>query len=278
MKKVIKSRSFLKWAGGKYSLVDQIQKHLPSGERLVEPFAGAANVFLNTNYKEYWLNDINKDLIDLYKLIQRDHKAFIKAAKTLFVPENNNKEAFLQLRAEFNEAASGLRRSAIFLYLNKHCFNGLCRYNSKGLFNVPFGKYSSVKFPEKEIEIFAEKSQKAKFTCLPFEKVFSQIKNGDVVYCDPPYAPISKTALFTSYSTGGFDNKAQEQLAKCAEKCSGTVASVLISNHDLEITREWYVNAKISMIKAARVINSKGTGRSKVSELFALFAFSPHKL
>ena len=267
----MKQRSFLKWAGGKFGLIEPIQQHLPQGKRLVEPFVGAASVFLNTDFEEYWLNDINQDLIDLYLWLQQSPETYIREAVRLFIPENNVKECYLDYRAEFNETGAGLRRSILFLYMNRFGYNGLCRYNKKGGFNVPFGRYKRPYFPEKELRAFAEKSKRATFTCLPFEQVFDQVEVGDVVYCDPPYAPLSTTASFTSYAGNGFSSADQQSLADCAFKCSQNKAPVLISNHDLASSRDWYRQASLSQLDVRRTISRNGNGRNMVRELLALY-------
>ncbi|MCY7367238.1 MAG: Dam family site-specific DNA-(adenine-N6)-methyltransferase, partial [Chamaesiphon sp.] len=132
-------KPFLKWAGSKYKIIDKITESLPDGNRLIETFVGSGSVFLNTNYHEYIVADTNADLINLYSCIKDKGIDFIEYAKHLFVSENNNQESFYSLRKEFNETQDVDKKSAIFIYLNRHCFNGLCRYNSKNQFNVPFG-------------------------------------------------------------------------------------------------------------------------------------------
>ena len=133
-------KPFLKWAGGNYRLIDRIQSVLPAGNRLIEPFVGSGAVFLNTNYKSNLLTDSNPDLINLFKNLQNEGQNFINYCSSFFVPENNNELAFYQFREEFNTTTDIRKKSALFGYLNRHCFNGLCRYNSKGGFNVPFGR------------------------------------------------------------------------------------------------------------------------------------------
>jgi len=184
-----KQRAFLKWAGGKFKLVDALTQHLPKGERLVEPFVGAGSVFLNTDYPSYLLCDINRDLIDLYSIIQTRPEAYIGAAAELFVPQMNDKEQYYLIRDKFNRSRDPFDRAIYFLYLNRFGFNGLCRYNRKGSFNVPFGSYKKPYFPEKEIRGFAVKAQNAEFRCIGYEQAFALAQSGDVIYCDPPYAP-----------------------------------------------------------------------------------------
>ncbi|WP_057830177.1 Dam family site-specific DNA-(adenine-N6)-methyltransferase [Colwellia sp. TT2012] len=268
-----KHRAFLKWAGGKYSLCDVISKMLPNERRLIEPFVGAGSVFLNTDFDEYILNDINQDLINLYKIVQVKPDSFIEDARKFFNPEHNQAETYYQLRTDFNASKDSYFRSLVFLYMNRHGYNGLCRYNKKGGYNVPFGKYKRPYFPEVELNYFAEKSQKATFVCEGYRQTFARAEHGDVIYCDPPYVPLSKTASFTSYAGNGFGLDEQADLANAAEEVSekGTI-SVVISNHDTIWTRKIYEHAvKIKSVKVARTISQNATKRKKVAELLALY-------
>ena len=204
-----KHRAFLKWAGGKYSLVEDIRKHLPEAKKLIEPFVGAGSVFLNTDYERYRLSDINADLINLYNLLKKEPQTYITEVKRLFTPQYNQKAAYLSIRQEFNATQDPFLRSLYFLYMNRHGFNGLCRYNQKGGFNVPFGSYKKPYFPEVELEFFAEKAKKAEFVHEGYQQSFAYAKDKRrskdlVIYCDPPYAPLSTTANFTTYAANGF--------------------------------------------------------------------------
>lgn len=267
-----KQRAFLKWAGGKYGLVDDIQKHLPEARKLVEPFVGAGSVFLNTDYDHYLLADINPDLINLYNLLKEQPQTYINEAKRWFVAENNRKEAYLHIRSEFNKSDEVMYRSLAFLYMNRFGFNGLCRYNKKGGFNVPFGSYKKPYFPEAELEFFAEKSKKATFVCEGYHETFKRARKGSVVYCDPPYAPLSNTANFTSYAGNGFSLDDQAALADVAERAAVERGiPVLISNHDTTLTRRLYHGAELNVVKVKRTISRNGAGRNKVDELLALF-------
>ncbi|ULF77733.1 Dam family site-specific DNA-(adenine-N6)-methyltransferase [Vibrio alginolyticus] len=267
-----KQRAFLKWAGGKYGLVEDIQRHLPPARKLVEPFVGAGSVFLNTDYDHYLLADINPDLINLYNLLKERPEEYISEAKRWFVAENNRKEAYLHIRAEFNKTDDVMYRSLAFLYMNRFGFNGLCRYNKKGGFNVPFGSYKKPYFPEVELEFFAEKAKKATFVCEGYPETFRRARKGSVVYCDPPYAPLSNTANFTSYAGNGFTLDDQAALADIAERTATERGiPVLISNHDTTLTRRLYHGADLNVVKVKRTISRNGNGRNKVDELLALF-------
>ncbi|MEL0628381.1 Dam family site-specific DNA-(adenine-N6)-methyltransferase [Psychromonas aquatilis] len=263
-----KNRAFLKWAGGKYSLTEQINARLPAATRLIEPFVGAGSVFLNSDFDEYILNDINPDLIEMYKIIKRRPKKFIADAKVYFQAKYNQEKIYYQLREEFNNSDDVYLRSLLFLYMNRHGYNGLCRYNKNGGFNVPFGRYKKPYFPEEELLFFAEKAKKATFTCKSYQKLFLYLRDTDVLYCDPPYVPLSKSASFTSYATQGFTLDDQAQLAKLARESK---AAVLLSNHDTTLTQELYRDAQCDSFFVTRTISSKSTERVPAAELFAFF-------
>ncbi len=144
-----KTRAFLKWAGGKYSLVEEIAERLPAGRVLLEPFVGAGSVFLNTDYDAYVLNDINPDLIGLYNHLKQTPDSFIAEARKLFVAEHNHKAAYYRLRTQFNQADTSFERALLFLFLNRHGFNGLCRYNKKGGLQRPVRFLQETLFPGK---------------------------------------------------------------------------------------------------------------------------------
>jgi DNA adenine methylase len=265
-------KPFLKWAGGKYRLVDRITAALPPATQLVEPFVGSGALFLNTSYKSYVLADTNSDLINLYKEVQANGANFVDYAITLFSATNNTEEKFYALREEFNSCSDVRRRAALFIYLNRHCFNGLCRYNAKGWFNVPFGRYAKPAFPVDEVLNFAAKSQSAEFKLSDFRETMSSVSDGSVVYCDPPYAPIDATSNFSDYTKEGFGLKDQQDLADMAKILREKGISVVISNHDTEFTRELYSDAVIQGFDVQRFISSKTENRKKAAEMLAVFA------
>ena len=234
------TRPFLKWAGGKYRLLDRLLPSIPAGARLVEPFVGSGAVFLNAGFACYLLCDLNADLIGLYRTLRRDGERFIAEARALFTPGNNTQEAFLRLRETFNASSDAEERSVLFLYLNRHSYNGLVRYNSKGIYNVPFGKYKAPYFPERELTAFLDKLRgcDVTFAVQDFRSTFAALRPGDVVYCDPPYAPVSATANFTSYTGGGFGVQEQIDLASEASAAAKRGVPVVLSNHDVPLIRE----------------------------------------
>lgn len=272
-----KKRAFLKWAGGKYSLIESITTFLPEGDVLVEPFVGAGSVFLNTNYKSYILADINADLITLYNFLKEKPDSFITTANALFCEANNQRDRYFQLRDEFNLSVDPEWRAALFLYLNRHGYNGLCRYNRKGGFNVPFGRYKKPYFPEAELWHFAEKAQNASFRCQSFSETFAGLEQGHVVYCDPPYVPLSPSASFTSYAAKGFSEQEQRHLAELAwQAAHERNIPVLISNHATQLTYDLYQHAALHELHVKRTISRAGSSRQKVAELIA--RYEPHHL
>jgi len=266
------NRPFLKWAGNKYRIIDKIRRKLPQGKRLIEPFVGSAAVFLNTDYERYLLTDTNADLIELFKLLKHEGKDFIKYSNSFFTDKNNTEERYYHFRDMFNSSDDRALKSALFIYMNRHGYNGLCRYNSKGIFNVPFGRYKKPYFPEKEMQIFHDKSQRATFKTQSFDITMKASREGDVVYCDPPYVPLSLTSSFTAYATNSFGEKEQKILANVAQALSARDIKVLISNHHTPFTKKMYHMAEISRFEVQRFISCKGHKRDKARELLALFA------
>ncbi|MEX0330778.1 MAG: Dam family site-specific DNA-(adenine-N6)-methyltransferase [Puniceicoccaceae bacterium] len=271
-------RPFLKWAGNKYRLLERVLPLIREarGERLIEPFAGAGAVFLNADLPQNRIADVNADLISLFEDVRNEPTRFIEDCRQLFVPENNCPEAYYKFREEFNRSADRHRKNLLFLYMNRHGYNGLCRYNAKGRFNVPFGRYKAPYFPEKELQAFACAASQATFSCQPFSVTFEEAGAGDVVYCDPPYVPHSTTANFSSYSSGGFGPSDQDRLAEFAVKSAARGATVIISNHDNAKTRQLYHEAHIVSFEVRRLISCNGEKRNRVPELLAVFSPNRH--
>lgn len=271
------TRPFLKWAGGKFRLLPRIQARLPAGNRLVEPFVGSGAVFLNLDYPDFLLADINPDLIALYQILQSEGAGFIERLRRYFVAGNNTPEAYYALRERFNTCVDAEEKAALFVYLNRHGYNGLCRYNSGGGFNVPFGRYKKIYFPEKELQAFHAKSRRARFVCGDFAEIMKQARKGNVVYCDPPYVPLSATASFTAYASrkhgaaAAFGPEQQHRLAELAERLAARGVPVLLSNHDNAFTRAAYAEAELISFPVRRTISCNGGRREQAGELLALY-------
>lgn len=276
------TRPFLKWAGGKFRLMPKISHYFAQQTNpiLVEPFVGAGAVFLNAPYSKFLLNDLNKDIINLYTILKKNGPDFILEAKKLFEPHHNQKKVYLDYRQKFNQSTCAFERSLLFLYLNRHGYNGLCRYNQALQFNVPFGSYLNPYFPAKELHFFAKKAQKAHFAHLDFKPFFKQLisklasgrlPNNLMIYCDPPYVPLNKTARFTQYAGEIFDETKQIELACFAEQLAKLGATVMISNHDTEFTQVLYKKAEIVSFEVSRHISCNPHNRTPVKELLAIF-------
>ncbi len=264
-------KPFLKWAGNKYSIIQRIKTVLPEGNRLIEPFAGAAAVFLNTDFNGALLSDINGDLISLYQYLKEEGEAFITYCESLFAPAFNQQETYYTLRQLFNRTGDKRLKAALFLYLNRHGYNGLCRYNSKGEYNVPFGRYSKPYFPREEMLSFRDKIQFAELRHEDFLTAMERARAGDVVYCDPPYVPLTETSNFTAYTRGGFGPREQQALADKALALSKRGVHVVISNHDTVFTQTAYQGAQIISFNVQRFISCKGNSRGQAKEMLALF-------
>ncbi|WP_241602789.1 DNA adenine methylase [Rosenbergiella nectarea] len=250
--------TILKWAGNKSAVMPELAKQLPHGSRLVEPFAGSCAVMMATDYPEYLIADVNPDLINLYKQIQANTSAFLTHAKAMFTQGNNSQLRFNAIRQAFNQGTleGGVFRAALFLFLNRHCYRGLCRYNQKGQFNVPYGNYKKPYFPEREILAFAEKAKRATFLCAGYQETLKQIKTGDVVYCDPPYDD-----TFAGYHTSGFNKADQQELANNLRVAASHVP-VIASNKDTPYIREIYQEFDVSELIVKRSIGVSA-GESK---------------
>lgn len=269
---MIKIKPFLKWAGSKYRCLDTILTSFPQANRLVEPFVGSAAVFINANYPTFLLGEENTDLVALFTHLQREGLPFINYCEQLFTDKNNSPAEYYSLRETFNQCKHPRQRAGLFLYLNRHGYNGLCRYNKKGQYNVPFGRYIKPYFPRNEMVYFHEKSQHAIFEQGDFRQTFAKAKPGDLIYCDPPYAPRLQTSNFSSYTDKSFGLNEHIILADLAMDAAKRGIPVLISNHDTDFTRHHYRHGKIKSFAVKRMISCKAAHRESVNELLVLFS------
>lgn len=268
----MRNRPFLKWLGNKFRISDKIISHLPKNKVLAEPFVGSGAIFLNTDYEYYHLNDINKQLINLYENLKSNQTEFINFCKQYFERQYNSEKQYYILRNIFNETKDKQLQAALFLYLNRHGYNGLCRYNKSGLFNVPFGRYNKPYFPEEQMLNFAQKAQRAVFTSMSFSTFMLKFKTKKVtIYCDPPYSPLSKTANFTMYSGDQFLHDDHIKLKNIANDLVEYGNTVFISNHNTPITRKLYSGIKLKKFYAPRMVSAISSKRKPVSELLACF-------
>ncbi|ELH0788523.1 Dam family site-specific DNA-(adenine-N6)-methyltransferase [Salmonella enterica] len=265
-------RPFLKWAGGKYSLLPELYHLIPAGKRLIEPFVGGGSVFLNSDkHERFLLADVNADLINLYQMLAVVPDSVIGEAIKAF-RHLNDVENYTAIREAFNaQKLNATERAAAFLYLNRHCFNGLMRYNLDGFFNVGWGKYKAPYFPEEEIRAFRKKSRACVFMTAGFERTLRLAGDGDVVYCDPPYEPMPGTAGFTNYASGGFSWDSQVALAESCVAAHQRGAKVFISNSTAPRVIELYERHGFTLhrVNARRSISSKGSTRETANDIVA---------
>ncbi|MFW6173297.1 MAG: DNA adenine methylase [Elusimicrobiota bacterium] len=300
-KSPLKAKPFLKWAGGKTQLLANLSKRLPQDikesqtiKRYCEPFVGggAFFFFLKNNYevKKPILIDVNEELILAYKVIQSQHKELIKSLKKIeenYLAKNDDerKKFYYEIRSKYNkqkhnfnyknESKNWVERTKFLIFLNKTCFNGLFRLNSKGEFNVPFGRY-------KNPTICNEKNLKEVHRALmdvivlsgDFEEADKYIKKDAFVYFDPPYKPIGSSSYFTSYSKEGFTDSDQKRLAKFYKKLDKRGALLLLSNSDPknedpdnDFFDELYKDFTIERVDANRFINCDPKGRGSIKEI-----------
>ncbi|WP_413740814.1 DNA adenine methylase [Sodalis sp. RH18] len=261
------NRSPLKWAGSKYGVMDKLLHFLPSGNRLIEPFVGSGTVFMNTNYKSYLLCDINPDLIMFFNMVKNGLDELINISGELFL-HSNNSTSFYEIRAAFNKGNySDVKKSAMFLYLNRHCFNGLCRYSELSGFNVPYGRYKQPYFPDKELRLFSEKANDtgAVFLCCDFDECIEMGTAGDVIYADPPYIPLSESSSFTKYHSGEFGTDEHLRLAAALIIAQDAGCKIVASNSKAAIKTGIYGQFDSGLITAQRSI-SRAAGVSTTAE------------
>jgi len=270
----MKIPTFLKWAGGKRRVIDQIVPTFPKKvDRYFEPFLGAGAIFFyikkryNPKYCE--ISDINKDLIDTFKAVRDHPEELIKHLK--YFKRRNSEKYYYSLRRRFNEGKiQGIRRTAAFIYLNKTCYNGLYRVNSNGGFNVPCGKYKNPEIFNKETILEASKLLKGvKIKHQDYRKIIDRVSKGDLIYLDPCYDPLTRTS-FVNYTPQRFCEMDRIELSKFMGQLRDKKVEIRLSNNDLPEIRGIYVDYKIKEVFASRKINSDGGGRGKIKELLII--------
>jgi DNA adenine methylase len=262
---------FVKWVGGKGRLLSQLRPLLPSGVehmRHVEPFVGGGALFFSRRPGRALLTDINPTLVAAYSAIHDDVEGVITALRGL--AGRHSKETYYRVRERYNQGrrVSASKRAAMFIYLNKTCFNGLHRVNRKGEFNVPVGSYKNPRILNEDGLRAASRALKdAQLKCAPFDALLENAKPGDFIYFDPPYEPVSQTASFTSYARDGFSQEDQIRLRDVYKALDRRGCKLMLSNSDVSFIRRLYGNFNIDTVAAPRAINCDAKKRGKVSEL-----------
>ncbi len=268
---------FLKWAGGKRQLLSQFKPFIPEigDSTYYEPFLGAGAMLFHLRPKNAVVNDINSELYNVYSVI-KDKELFEELIEDL-KKHINEKDYFYEIRAwdrtEEYKNISPVKKASRFIYLNKTCFNGLYRVNSKGQFNVPFGKYKNPEIVNeavlREVHDYLNNNNITLLN-VDFEEAVKDAKSGDFVYFDPPYDPLSETSSFTSYAQEGFGKEDQLRLRDTFRELNARGCKVMLSNSDTPFIREIYQEFKIITVQANRAINSKANGRGKINEVLVL--------
>ncbi|MDQ0627142.1 DNA adenine methylase [Paraburkholderia graminis] len=266
------ARPFLKYAGSKRRMLPSLLPLLPRGDRLVEPFVGGGSVFLASDFPSFLLADANPDLIELYAVVRNDLSSLIQRLRTLFVDSNRSVDAYIALRSTFNETHDSLEKASLFIYLNRFGFNGLCRYNRSGRFNVPYGRPTQVpSLPIAQLVASSERLQRAELKCSDFATVMKSAREGDIVYCDPPYVDQDHAKSFAGYVRDGFDVGRHEELVDVARFLTSKGIPVVVSNHDSVLARELYRHATVHTVQVQRTISARTASRVKAAELIAVF-------
>lgn len=274
------ARPFLKWAGGKRQLLSQYEPYFPTPEqigRYYEPFIGSAAVFFHLQPPRATLADRNARLIELYVTIRDDVEGVIAALQ----PHYNDEAHYYRVRAQNPAQLTAVQRAARLIFLNKTCYNGLYRENKKGEFNVPFGRYKNPTICDAaRLRAASVALQGVTLQTADFAAAVETAVAGDFIYFDPPYAPLSATSSFTSYSKHGFGHAEQVRLAQLTAQLSDRGCHVMLSNSSAPLIYELYDNGRYQLIpiKARRSINSKAGRRGPVRELLVLNYDPPAKL
>lgn len=286
------AKPFVKWVGGKTQLLEDIKKALPrdlsqrENVTYVEPFVGGGAVLFwilqeYPNITRAVINDINAELICTYRVIQTDVETLIVELRKLqaeYLPldKETRKDYFMAQRERFNEADNtDIETAALFIFLNRTCFNGLYRVNSKGKFNVPHGRYANPKICDEDtLRADSALLQRVEILCGDFAQTGRYAGNNALYYFDPPYRPLTDTAAFTSYHKDGFDDAEQTRLRDFCDQIAANNSLFVASNSDPQNVNSeddffdhLYRMFNIKRVSASRMINSKGDGRGAISEI-----------
>lgn len=276
---IARAQPFLKWAGGKGQLLDQFEPYLPAAPMrgYYEPFVGSGAVFFHLRpralFERYQLSDVNPELINCYVVIRDEVDALIAhLAEHQAGHRADGKDYYYAVRAWDRQPdwaqRDAVTRAARMIYLNKTCYNGLWRVNSKGHFNVPVGRYTNPAIlDEPRLRAASAALQGVDLCVQDFEAVVKQAGPGDFVYFDPPYVPLSDTANFTSYARRAFGAQQQRELRDAFAALAANGARVMLSNSDTPFVRELYAGFRVETVTARRNINSAKRKRGRVNEV-----------
>ncbi len=259
---------FVKWAGGKRQLIPQIRERMPEKyNNYYEPFVGGGAVMFELLPSDALINDVNRALMNAYRQICNKPEAFLKAVNRLDEEMwEDGREYYYSLRKSYNDklvrAEYDIELAALFVFINKHCFNGLYRVNGKGLFNVPYNNSRRASVDEKSIMAASEYLRGVTIQDGDFEKACEDAAKGDFIFFDSPYAPLNP-ASFESYKKEGFDIESHRRLAKLYDELTGRGCYCMLTNHNTQLINELYGNKgyKIDVVSVKRMINSDASNR-----------------
>ena len=259
----------VKWVGGKRQLMFELLKNMPENyNRYFEPFIGGGALFFELQPDNAYISDMNEELINLYQVVRDNVDELI----TDLQKHDISKEYFMEIRnidrTEEYQNWSDVKKASRFIYLNRTCFNGMYRVNSKGEFNVPFGHYKNPRIlDENNLINCSNLLQRTEIKHADFSEILKKVKKGDFVYFDPPYVPLSETSSFTSYTKDGFDLDMQLSLRDVCDELDSMGVKFLLSNSDTKLVNELYENYNIKKVFASRQINANAYGRGKITEV-----------
>ena len=265
----VKAKPFVKWVGGKTQLLPELTSRIPSNfSRYFEPFIGGGALFFHYSPEQSTLIDINEELTNAYRVIKYQTEELITDLKRHI----HEKDYYYQIRNVDRSSEyklwSDVRRASRLIYLNKTCFNGLYRVNSKGKFNTPMGSYKNPKIvDEVNLRACSKALASAEIINGSFLEVEEKVQGDDFVYFDPPYAPLNATSNFTGYSQKGFDNQMQLDLRNLCDRLDKKGVRFMVSNSNAPLILDLYRDYKIELVYATRAINSKGHKRGKIPEV-----------
>ena len=259
---------FVKWAGGKRQLIPQIRERMPEKyNNYYEPFVGGGAVLFELQPTNALINDINKALINTYNIICNEADAFLEAVNRLDEEMwEDGKKYYYSVREHYNDklmkSEYDVELAALFVFINKHCFNGLYRVNGKGLFNVPYNNSRRTSADENVIREVSKYLKGVKIINGDFEEACKDAKKGDFVFIDSPYAPLNPTS-FESYTKEGFDIESHKRVAKLYDELTARGCYCMLTNHNTELINELYGNKgyKIDVVSVKRMINSDASNR-----------------
>lgn len=263
-------RPFLRWAGGKTRSIPFLKNHLPENSSSImnyyEPFLGAGSLFFSLTPNYAVLSDLNKELIECYKAIKKDPELISKYLSQHL--RKNSENHYMEMRKKYNRSKNSISKAALFIYLNKTCFNGIWRVNKKGEFNVPYGHKEPPALPSKDhLKNVAQALSKAELCCKNYKEALKNADKGDFIYLDPPYPPLNETSNFAHYTKERFSKKDQEEVARVSRELSEKGCLIMISNSSVDFIRSLYKKGfNIYELELWRWIRADGK-RYKIKEV-----------